>query len=80
MISLLDTRGKPSRTLPFVAVSWLVVTVRFALGGLELGPLGTMPAMTAAEYGPAVSLILAIWIGREWKAKDLEKGVSHGNG
>lgn len=67
-----DTRGNRSRTLPFVAVSWLVVTGKFAVAGITLGALGTMPPMSAAEYGAAVVTILGIWVAREWKQKSLE--------
>lgn len=72
MIRWPDVRGKPSRTLPFVAGSWLAVTLKFIVAGVTLGPLGEMPAMDASTYGSAVALILAIWVGREWKQKDLE--------
>lgn len=72
MISWPDTRGTPSRTLPFVAISWLVVTVKFLIAGMTLGPLGEMPQMDAGAYGSAVALILAIWVGREWKQKSME--------
>lgn len=72
MIAWPDTRGKPSRTLPFVAVSWLAVTIKYFISGMTLGPLGTMPEMGATAYGSAVAMILAIWVGREWKQKDVE--------
>ncbi|WP_197083913.1 hypothetical protein [Marinobacter subterrani] len=39
----------PSRTLPFVAISWLVVTVKFLIAGMTLGPLGEMPKWTPAS-------------------------------
>lgn len=64
-----DARGNQSKTLMFVAVSWLVVVVKFALAGLNLGPFGIIPAMGASEFGAAVALILAIWLGREWTEK-----------
>lgn len=68
-----DARGNQSKTLMFVTVSWLVVVVKFTVAGINLGPLGVMPAMSAGEFGAAVALILAIWLGREWreKTKDL---------
>lgn len=72
MLAWPDTRGKPSRTLPFVAGSWLAITIKFVIAGMELGPLGLMPEMDANTYGSAVAMVLAIWVGREWKAKDLE--------
>ena len=64
-----DSRGKQSVTLFFVTVSWAAVTVKFFVGGALLVPLGVMPTMTAGEYGAAVALILAIWLGREWTEK-----------
>lgn len=70
-----DSRGHASRTLPFVVVSWLVVTAKFAVAGLALGPLGVAPAMSATAYGSAVLMIVGLWIGREWRAKGLEHGA-----
>lgn len=65
----LDSRGNESKTLVFVAISWLAVTGKFVVAGLVLGPLGTAPAMGAGEYGAAVLAILTIWLGREWTEK-----------
>lgn len=62
-----DSRGKASATLPFVAVSWLAVTVAFVRSWLV--PAAGMVPMGAGEYGAAVALILAIWLGREWTEK-----------
>lgn len=69
-----DARGNRTRTLPFVAVSWAAVVVKFLVGGAALGPLGEMPVIGAGEFGAAVAAILAIWIGREWKQKEVERG------
>ena len=74
-----DSRGNSSRTLPFVAVSWAAVVVKFVVAGATLGPLGQMPTMSAGEFGSAVAMILAIWIGREWKQKSIEAGAANGN-
>lgn len=65
----MDSRGKQSRTLFFVAVSWAAVLIKFVIAGAHLGPLGTMPTMGAGEFGAAVMAILAIWLGREWTDK-----------
>ncbi len=65
----MDARGQQSRTLFFVAVSWFAVLVKFVVAGVSMGPLGVMPAMTASEFGGAVLMILAIWLGREWTEK-----------
>ena len=52
-----DTMGRESRTLFFVSVSWLMMTVRFIVGGLsfEYGPLHweIAPALVT-DYGVAV--------------------------
>lgn len=72
-----DARGNRSRTLPFVAVSWAVATVKFAISGMTLGAIGTMPVISASEYGAAVVTILGIWVAREWKQKSVE--ASDGN-
>lgn len=65
----IDARGQQSRTLFFVAASWLAVLVKFIVAGVSMGPLGTMSPMTALEFGGAVAFILAIWLGREWTEK-----------
>lgn len=63
-----DTRGKKSITLTFVVVSWSVLLVKFAIGGLET-PFGSMPIIGANEFGIATGVILAIWLQREWTEK-----------
>ena len=64
-----DARGQKSRTLTFVATSWLVVVAKYLAAGVNLGPLGVQPPMTALEFGGAVGMILGIWLGREWTEK-----------
>jgi hypothetical protein len=66
-----DTRGKQSRTLAFVSVSWFALTVKFVSAGITFDGITTAP-MTATEYGLAVAAVLAIWLGREIT----DKGVS----
>ncbi len=64
-----DARGRESRTLFFVSVSWLMMTIRFIAGGVsfEYGPIHweIAPALVT-DYGVAVAAVVAIWIGREW--------------
>lgn len=64
-----DARGRESRTLAFVGLSWLLLTLRFALGGLALD-FGAwrfeVAAAALVDYGAAVAAVLAIWLGREW--------------
>lgn len=64
-----DGRGCQSKTLTFVAVSWFALLVKFVIAGMTLGPLGTMPTMSAIDFGSAVTAVLAIWLGREWTEK-----------
>ena len=64
----LDARGRESRTLAFVGLSWLAVSAKFTLD--NFGPLlGFGPfqnAMSATEYAAVTGALLAIWLGREW--------------
>ena len=68
----LDSRGRESRTLWFVTVSWLVMTLRFIAGGIEfsVGPVhwAIAPSLVL-DYGGAVAAIVAVWVGREWVSK-----------
>lgn len=66
---MLDSRGKESTTLTFVSVSWMVLLAKYLSAGVNMGPLGIQPPMTATEFGSAVAMILAIWLGREWTEK-----------
>lgn len=77
--SFQDARGRESRTLFFVRLSWLVVTLRMLFGGavLTLGPLHWEISTTdAASYGIAVGTIVAIWVARDWKQKSIDAGGS----
>jgi urea transporter len=69
-----DSRGRESATLPFVLVSWAAVTAAFVRSWLF--PVAGMVPMGAAEYGSAVALILAIWLGREWTEKTTGRAPS----
>lgn len=63
-----DAKGRESRTLAFVGLTWLLMTLRFALGGLSFDAFGVtlQIAQTAMiDYGAAVAAVLAIWLGRE---------------
>lgn len=68
--SMRDSRGRQSITLTFVAVSWAVVTLAFARSWLA--PLDGLAPMGASEYGGAVAMVLAIWLGREWTEKGMQ--------
>lgn len=69
-----DSRGNRSRTLPFVIVGFTAVTAKFVAAGLELPLLGQAPEMSASAYGSAVLMIVGLWVGREWKQKEVERG------
>ena len=62
-------KEKKSTTLFFVFISWLAVTGKFTVAGMTFPILGTMPLMSAAEYGSATLMILGIWLGREYTEK-----------
>lgn len=64
-----DAKGRESRTLFFVTVTWLIMTARFIAGGLEftLGPIHWQIASSLVlDYGGAVAAVIASWVGREW--------------
>ena len=67
-----DSKGRESRTLWFVAVTWLIMTARFIAGGIEfsIGPVhwAIQPSMVL-DYGGAVAAILAVWVARDWSVK-----------
>lgn len=73
-----DAKGRESRTLWFVTVTWLIMTIRFIIGGLELniGPVhwAVAPALVL-DYGGAVAAIIAIWVGREWVSRRNNHGA-----
>lgn len=73
-----DSRGRESRTLWLVAVTWAIMTARFIAGGIEftVGPVHwSIAPSLVLDYGGAVAAIIAVWVGREWVAR---KGGDHG--
>lgn len=64
-----DSKGRESRTLWFVTVTWVVMTARFMAGGIEVvvGPVhwSVAPSLVL-DYGGAVAAVIAVWVGREW--------------
>ena len=72
---IMDSKGRESRTLAFVAFTWLIMTARFIAGGIEfsIGPVHWMiqPSMVL-DYGGAVAAILAVWVARDWSVKRSE--------
>lgn len=67
-----DAKGRESRTLWFVTVTWLIMTARFLAGGIDftIGPVhwGIAPSLVL-DYGGAVAAIIAVWVGREWVSR-----------
>jgi hypothetical protein len=64
-------RGKPSRTLTMVVVSFVAMTGKFIVAGLSVKGL-TFPPMTVGEYGLAIAPIIGIWATRDHYAKKQE--------
>lgn len=69
MFSLKDSRGRESITLVFVAAAYAALLVKFVLADATLPLFGTVPSMSATEFGLSVAGVLAIWLGREWAEK-----------
>lgn len=72
-----DSRGKQTKTLFFVAVTWAILVGKFALAGVTIGDFGTFPEMSGGEFAAAIGAVLGIWLGREYtekvKVKDNDK-------
>lgn len=73
-----DTRGRESKTLTFVAISWAALVAKFLAAGVDLGALGKQPPMSGTEFGSAVSVVLLIWLGREWTEKRKPEAPANG--
>lgn len=71
--TILDSRGRESHTLLFVALAVAVLLLKFLVAGVDLPLLGAMPAMSASEFGLAYAGVMAVWLGREWTDKVAEK-------
>lgn len=69
IFSLKDSRGRESTTLAFVSAAYAALLAKFVLAGATLPLFGTVPSMSATEFGLSVSGVLAIWLGREWTDK-----------
>ena len=64
-----DSIGRESRTLAFVGIAFIVLTIRFFAGGFELtlGPVHWLvQSAPLTDYGVSVAAILAVWVGRTW--------------
>ena len=69
-----DSRGRESRTLFFVAASWGMVTLKFAVDafGHLFGSAPVFP-MSATEYAAVSAALIGVWLGREWVDAKREK-------
>lgn len=72
-LTMRDGRGRESTTLFFVRVTWLVMTIKFLGSGVVISGVTLSPDINIADFGLAVSAVLAIWLGREWTEKQVEK-------
>ena len=72
-----DSRGRESRTLFLVAVSWLFISTRFVLATFHgvVPALNDIPPFDPMEYAKATGVLLALWLSREWIDKAVEPGV-----
>ena len=62
-----DSRGRESRTLFFVAASWVMVTLKFGVDAFgHLFGIAPVFPMTAAEYAAVCAGLVGVWLGREW--------------
>lgn len=63
-----DSSQRESRTLLFVSVAFLVITVKFLLAGVDLSSygLGKPSDISLGEYAGSFAAVLAVWLGREW--------------
>ena len=62
-----DARGRESRTLFFVAASWMLVTLKFAVDAFgHLFGIAPVFPMTATEYAAVCAGLIGVWLGREW--------------
>jgi hypothetical protein len=65
----LDSKGRESRTLFFVGLTWFLMAGRFLLGGLEVSYYFvkfSVQSTSLTDFGVAVAALLAVWVGREW--------------
>lgn len=63
-----DTRGNKSTTLFAVTVAFIALLAKF------MAPLfGDFQDVDVLDFGGAFALIWAVWQGREYKQKDIER-------
>ena len=73
-----DSHGDKSITLFFVSISWVVVVFKFLFAGLTLPGLGTFPLMSGGDFAMAITAVLGIWLGREWRKTHYRRQANAG--
>lgn len=74
MMCMKDTRGRRSKTLFFVTVTWIAMLIKFIAAGVTITvgeAVTSIAPMGATEFGTGVAMVLAVWVGREWKDKEM---------
>lgn len=75
-MTMADSRGKESKTLFFVFITWFVLVVKFIASGMTIGGITVAP-MDVMDFGVAVTGVLMIWVGREHVEKSVvAKGMA----
>ena len=67
MAKTITTAWRESTTFKLVLSSWGAVFFKYLSAGLDFG-FGAIPPMSVGEFAAAVAAILAVWLGREWRA------------
>lgn len=70
MIKLKDSSDRESVTLVFVAIAFLVISIKFIYDSYAGNPASLL------EYAGAFGAILAVWLGREWIKTPKQTDVS----
>jgi hypothetical protein len=68
MWKMTDSSDRESVTLGFVSIAFFIITVKFILSGFDLSSigLGKVDPISITEYATSFTVVLAVWLGREW--------------
>jgi len=69
MVTMMDSRGKKTRTLPMVWFLLILVSVKFLMAGMQFTDTIGFPAMGGGEFSTILVPILGAWLGREYTSK-----------
>lgn len=63
-----DSSLRESKTLLFVTIAFLAITIKFMLAGVDLSVygFGKPSDISLGEYASSFAMVLAVWLGREW--------------